>query len=65
MIIRPDNKKSNKKKFVYIKDKHFFDEIEEYDAMYKCPACDMACIYPHYKYCPNCGMKLRWQISDN
>jgi len=28
----------------------------------RCPYCKYDCIYTNHKYCPNCGLKIEWNV---
>ena len=38
------------------------DEI--YAMFYICPKCDDYYIIRRFKYCPNCGVELNWNLSE-
>jgi hypothetical protein len=33
--------------------------------VYSCPVCKKANVVEGFKFCPECGSKLRWVLSDN
>ena len=49
---------------VKITDKEYFDLDEWYCDWYFCPNCDNRHIAKGFKYCPDCGAKLIWEVTD-
>jgi len=52
------------KKNVTITDVNKFVDDELYGSWYKCPECGDTYIFNDFNYCPMCGCKIDWQISD-
>lgn len=53
-----------KKHWVVLKDKHFVTSGEILDNIYECPDCCDHNILSGFDYCPSCGIKLRWQLTE-
>ncbi len=47
-----------------IKDEHFVGRDDIYTQWYKCPACEEDMIFIGSSYCPDCGTKLKWDLSE-
>lgn len=47
-----------------IKDVQGKDEFSYYGSYYNCKKC-MQNIIPYYKYCSNCGSKIKWVDAKN
>lgn len=37
---------------------------EIYCTWFQCPSCDKSNIKVNYNYCPDCGEKLKWDLTD-
>jgi len=49
-------------KFV-VKDEHLDREAELHVFLYKCPKCEIVCLFYEFRYCSNCGIKLVWEAT--
>lgn len=50
----------NKNKTVKITKRHYFDHDEWWCGWFKCPNCNGIHITTGFKYCPDCGVKLKF-----
>jgi rRNA maturation endonuclease Nob1 len=48
------------KKYIIIKQKHNTGMDEWWCDWFYCPNCKKETITDDFKFCPNCGIKLRW-----
>lgn len=53
-----------KPKTTTIRPKHFETKDDLYSDFYRCPVCKSTCISDRFAYCPMCGVKLIWKITN-
>ena len=51
----------NKPKYILIGEKQNTGQEEWWCHWYRCTNCKKEFIASFFKYCPNCGVKLRWR----
>jgi len=49
--------------YVYITDKQYVTKDDMYEDIFKCSHCDSENILNGFKYCPICGIKIRWRLK--
>ena len=54
----------NNRKTVTITDKDSHGDDEAFGEWFTCPRCDESLIAPYFKYCPRCGRKIRWKLTE-
>ncbi|NFN06122.1 hypothetical protein FDB50_15565 [Clostridium botulinum] len=51
-------------KIVEVLDKNCIGHQEYYEEFYECPNCHDNDLIHTFKYCPKCGVKLHWNVTE-
>ncbi len=52
------------KRTVVVTEDDFIGKDELYAKFYRCNNCGSTDLVDWYKYCPDCGYKIEWQITE-
>ncbi len=52
----------NQPKYVIVHQSMYNNARTSHNKYYDCSNCKISDIRAHYKYCPNCGSKIKWKL---